>query len=322
MKKLLLTCEEYCNYNSEDDLHRFDYKKYKIFDTFESFSNLIIYGPCGIGKYTQALQILKKYSPSNLKYERKISFDYNKDVHNFTVSDIHMEVDMDMLGCQSKLLWHEIYAKYVDILISKSSKQGIILCKNFRSIHSELHENFHSYMRNHDMNRNFNMKFILLTDSISFICNDILTNSTVLSFGRPSKSKYEKVIDIKDVKYPKKGEVCNIKNLKTGMNDTPSYEMLCDVLVAFILDYENFDLIILRDHLYNLLIYNLDIYACVWYINKVLSKQKNYLGNMKHILTTTISFLKLYNNNYRPIYHLENYFLYIFNIIHDIKADS
>ena len=30
------------------------------------------------------------------------------------------------------------------------------------------------------------------------------------------------------------------------------------------------------------------------------------------------SALKLYNNNYRPIYHLEKYILYIATIVHDL----
>ena len=37
-------------------------------------ANLILYGPQGIGKYTQSLAIIRKYSPSNLKYEKKSVF--------------------------------------------------------------------------------------------------------------------------------------------------------------------------------------------------------------------------------------------------------
>ena len=33
------------------------------------FNNTIIYGPTGVGKYSQMLYFLKKYSPSSLKYE-------------------------------------------------------------------------------------------------------------------------------------------------------------------------------------------------------------------------------------------------------------
>ena len=35
-------------------------------------SNMIIFGPSGIGKYSQMLLLLKKYSPAELKYEKKI----------------------------------------------------------------------------------------------------------------------------------------------------------------------------------------------------------------------------------------------------------
>ena len=36
-------------------------------------NNLIFYGPPGIGKYTQVLQYIKKYSPTELRFERKIN---------------------------------------------------------------------------------------------------------------------------------------------------------------------------------------------------------------------------------------------------------
>ena len=38
----------------------------------DALENLIIYGPPGVGKYTQVLHLLSKYSPSKLKYEKKM----------------------------------------------------------------------------------------------------------------------------------------------------------------------------------------------------------------------------------------------------------
>ena len=32
---------------------------------------------------------------------------------------------------------------------------------------------------------------------------------------------------------------------------------------------------------------------------------------INNILTDKLNFFKIYNNNYRPIYHLDNYILYI-----------
>ena len=40
-------------------------------DSIEKFTNLIIYGPKGTGKYTQMLEIIRRYSPTDLKYEKK-----------------------------------------------------------------------------------------------------------------------------------------------------------------------------------------------------------------------------------------------------------
>ena len=37
----------------------------------KQMGNLILYGPCGSGKYTQSLRYIDKYSPSHLKYEKK-----------------------------------------------------------------------------------------------------------------------------------------------------------------------------------------------------------------------------------------------------------
>jgi hypothetical protein len=100
--------------------------------------NTIIYGPSGVGKYTQMLLALKKYSPSHMKYDKKITVATDKQEYVYRISDIHYEIDMALLGCNSKTLWHEIFFQIVDIISVKQEKIGIIVCKNFHQIHSEL----------------------------------------------------------------------------------------------------------------------------------------------------------------------------------------
>ena len=48
---------------------------------------------------------------------------------------------------------------------------------------------------------------------------------------------------------------------------------------------------------------------------------KNHLNdnNIGDVFTQLYKFLKLYNNNYRPIYHLENYFYYLLSVIHEYE---
>ena len=151
--------------------------------------NIIFYGLSGSGKYTCALSLVKKYSLSNLKYEKKINIQFNKQEYCFKISDIHYEIDMSLLGCNSKLLWHEIYSLIVDIISLKTDKKGIIICKNFNEIQIELLDNFYSYMQI-NLYSNVNIKFLLITESISFIPENIIKCSNIINFSRPTKKLY------------------------------------------------------------------------------------------------------------------------------------
>ena len=156
---------------------------------FNDFKNIIFYGLSGSGKYTCALSLVKKYSLSNLKYEKKINIQFSKQEYCFKISDIHYEIDMSLLGCNSKLLWHEIYSQIVDIISLKTDKKGIIMCKNFNEIQIELLDNFYSYMQS-NIYSNVNIKFLLITESISFIPENIIKCSNIINFSRPTKKLY------------------------------------------------------------------------------------------------------------------------------------
>ena len=56
---------------------------------------------------------------------------------------------------------------------------------------------------------------------------------------------------------------------------------------------------------------------CLWYILKHLI-HNNYIKkeDISDILIKSFTFFKYYNNNYRPIYHLESIIFYIINKIH------
>jgi hypothetical protein len=312
--------EEYITSTQKQNLHPNLDKIIKKFpNKIKDLKNLIFYGPSGVGKYSFMLKSIKKYSPTELKYEKKISVTYNKEQYYFKISDIHYEVDLSMLGCNSKLLWHEIYTQIVDIVSAKTSKTGIIVCKYFQDIHSELLENFYSYMQQNN-SISVDLKFILITEHLSFISDNIINCCEVICLPRPSKMNYTKCLKNKLPLNLKLEEVSNIKNVNSLTNENlmQPYKIICNKIIDVVVNTENYKLLKLRDLLYDMFIYNLDVNECVWYIiftlvNKGSIKQ----DNISKVMIKTYTFFQYYNNNYRPIYHLENYILFLSSIVNN-----
>ena len=427
----------YENYNIHPELTDI---KSKFPKNISEFHNLIIYGAAGVGKYTQVLSILQPYSPSKLKYDKKISVTYEKqekktktslsstktnmsslssikekvkdkekennnntkkktlDVipikktekkqeYIYHISDIHYEIDMATLGCNSKLLWHDLFFQIIDIIsvsfhsLDKSDKVGIIVCKNFHAIHNELLDIFYSYMRHPLHPFHIQIKFILITEHIGFIPDNIMNACKVISIKRPSKENYIMMakqqtksfscfMEVNRV-YPRNFDI-NIK--RTGQEFSNSvnmfydkttrsavfpknktadileeldstsitnakeihsfswlkstqeipvdvFNMINDALLDQILHPETLKITDLRNNLYELLIYNVDIAECVWYIFTSLINQRHFKKkeHIMELLDDIFVFFKYYNNNYRSIYHLESIILCMLNKIHYSK---
>jgi hypothetical protein len=311
--------EEYIIENKRENLHPKLEKLYSKFPKeINNLRNLIFYGPSGVGKYSQMLKAIKKYSPSELKYEKKITVTYNKQPYYFKISDIHYEIDMSLLGCNSKLLWHEIYLQIIDIISAKNDKSGIIVCKYFNDIHTELLENFYSYMqKNHSSC--VDLKYILITDELSFIPDNILNCCQVINIERPTRTNYMKCVK----KMPNKIKLENITNIKNlhFYNDELmlQYKIICNKIIHNLINIEEIQFLKFRDLLYDMFIYNVDISDCIWYIISTLVNEKKINKEcLSPILIKTYCFFQYYNNNYRPIYHMENYLLNLAKIIHGI----
>lgn len=331
--------EEYIQSNMKENLHPKLEKVLKhIPDNKKDFKNLIFYGPPGVGKYTQMLRSIVKFSANELKYEKKISIAYLKQQYVFKISDIHYEIDMGLLGCNSKLLWHEIYQQILDIIFAKSEKFGIIVCKNFHEIHSELLDNFYSYMQKNtsygltEGANALNLHFILITEQLSFIPDNILTCCKTINVPRPTKQMYNKCIkeetgssqqSISKVKLSptiQLENIINIKHLNCANNELiVPHKIICDKIINQMINVEDLKFLNFRDLQYDAFIVNLDITECIWYIISSLLRQKKFKNeaeDLPKVLIKTYTFLQYYNNNYRPIYHLENFLLYLTALIH------
>jgi len=396
--------EEYIQSLTKYNLHPEMPSIYNSFpDKLSSLQNIIFYGPKGIGKYSQALSCIQKYSHSDLKYEKRLSVIYNKETFFIKISDVHFEVDLSLLGCNSKHIWNEIYNQIIDVVSARTDTNAIILCKYFNKIHSELLDTFYSYMQRID---NVTIKFILITDHISFIPDNIINHCHVINLGRPSLAMYNKCLELSmnvsgglglykeeedsscilrppppptpssstsshgpnhvhattqssacnvplgatslclgsgslsasasascistttpsnsisglllPSEYPLH-EISNIKSLKANVHQLMNpYKMLCDKIVETIIHPDIYlKFLTFRDTLYDLLIYDLDLQECVFYmLERLITENHIKPVSISDILLKTYTFLQYYNNNYRPIYHLENWMFILIGHIH------
>ena len=79
MKHFATRFEDYIQESKKKNLHKELNQVTDYFtDNLKEQPNLIFYGPSGVGKYTQSLNFIKKFSPSNLRFERKLNFTHNK----------------------------------------------------------------------------------------------------------------------------------------------------------------------------------------------------------------------------------------------------
>jgi hypothetical protein len=318
MKKFTPSFNEIIEEVDKNNLHGKTNNKY-FKDKIEEMPNIVIYGQKGIGKYSQTLYNISKYSESRLKYEKKLALTFNKQELYFKISDIHYEIYMSLLGCNSKQLWSTIHRQIKDIISSKTKKKGIILCKNFHCIPKELLENFYSYIQDNNtsiQDKKVHIVYCLISECISFIPKQILNCCQLLRIQSQCKSNYKKVFkkNVNEI-----NNAFNLNYIKNNLSkDRCNSKFICDSISKRILDESlNLNIVHFRELLYDLLIYNTDINeTCEIILNNVINKKKDLTNDeISKLYIKTYDFLKYYNNNYRPIYHLELYFLSIIEII-------
>lgn len=332
---------------------------FNLFNKICDMPNFILFGPPGVGKYSESLKIIEQFSESNLKYEKKMLIKSAKNEHIIKISDIHFEINMENLTCNSKILFNDIYINIIDAIEGSKNKCGIILCKNFHSINNEILDIFYSYMQQNLINSKVLVKFIILTEAISFIPKNILDVSKILYYSKLSYSSYIKLSNSNNKKFFNKlrnastistdnaehessmiiknknyyaNQIDNLHvlrhiDLNNNYNDIINLKYsICEQLISLIdnniINYAN-----IRNILYDILIHNLSVYECIYYIttscvkNNILKSSANSANNansankIDKIFTKMCKFFKYYNNNYRPIYHLEYYILSLISIL-------
>jgi hypothetical protein len=159
-------------------------------------------------------------------------------------------------------------------------------------------------------------------------CNEVITECRNVGIGRWMRSAGETEVCRNNAKHTNTNIVpeslLNMKELNViARVDNPPkdvFNIICDNIISKMVQHETLDIIVLRDNLYDILLYGLDITECLWYILYYFVETDIFVDEtgevMSEIMDKIDSFLKYYNNNYRPIYHLESIFIYLITKIY------
>ena len=101
-------------------------------------------------------------------------------------------------------------------------------------------------------------------------------------------------------------KIDNIKNILLELNINTSQTLIDRLYNAVIKNEFSFSEV--REILYDVFIYNINVYDFIWcFIKRLIDSEKLKSPDLDTLMNKTADFLQLYNNNYRPIYHLEKY---------------
>ena len=174
------------------------------------------------------------------------------------------------------------------------------------------------------INSNIKIIFFIITETISFIPDNIINVCKIFNYSRPSRNKYNTTLNLSLNKNLTIDNITNIKNLFILNKDFVNfYKKVSVKIINIILNDKKLNYFDLRENIYDLFTYNLDISNVCWCIlNELILNNHIKDEDVCNVLLYTYKFFKYYNNNYRPIYHLENYIIYLINNIHGYKIST
>ena len=306
-----------------------------------NFINYIFYGPPCSYKYKNVLKLLQHFSPSNLKYEKKLHINLTKTEFYIKISDIHYEIDIENFIYNSKSLWNEIYAIIYNSIASSPIKRGYIVFRNFDKINYDLLDLLYNYMQK-ELFSTLNIKYIIITECVSFIPMKIINICKILNFAKLSKKNIYTLCNKNNKQFFKKltntsndtlicskadtiynkvnnPNIFTYLDISNNMKYIEQHSAICNTYINLITN-NNYNITNIRTLLYDILINHLNSHECFFYIIQSLIVNKLINANkVSDLIFNSIFFFKNYNNNYRPIFHLESFTLYLIELINENK---
>ena len=293
-----------------------------IANDIKSNRHILFYGRKHSGKYVHCLRLLQLcFSPSNLKYEKKIMIEFEKQTIACKLSDVHYEVDFSIITFHTKRVWQKLFADIVDSINAKKISRAFIVCKHFHDICKELLECFHTYLFSYASK----ITFIMLSEHFSFFPPQMLHQLNVVRISSSSflpissSSSFLPISSSTEMRKSKQNVRTKKQNDKSSSSSSSSslsssscsydYDFINRKLVDYISNESScIDILVLRELIYDSFVYHQDSHRFIWFLTKhVLSSSSSSSSSSKtkRFLTQLKKAYVLLSNAQRPFYHIE-----------------
>jgi hypothetical protein len=221
-----------------------------------------------------------------MKYSRKIDIVVQNNNYSFNTSDIHIEIDFELLGVNETNVILELMHHMKE---NMSYSHFYILCIHFEKVKSELCKLFKSFIHID------NVSFILSTRNLSQLDEAFIQDYSIKIYGNTKYSEHHETIT----------------------DTSTNADILCccvKSILNYIIDKKN-NLFQLRELIYKIFILNINVHEAMCKLFEDLI-DCGYLHdkNIDKIMMTYLHAIEKYNNNYRSIFHIEYFIISLINI--------
>lgn len=256
----------------------------------QDMRSTVIHGPPGSGKYSIALAIAGGFSPSALRYEKKmvVECDGKSQPHDFSLpmSDVHFEVDMGVSHCGSRTGWGQVHRSIVEAVQIRREKSAIVLCRGVDAADSDLLSTLESFMR--PTSGGVDLRYILVTDHLGVLPQSLRARCTIIAVPRPARSVNLRV----------RGRVMPEEEIEV-MSARGALAALCDSPAPSLYG--------LRDAVYAGLTRNMDLSKWSWHMMREWGMRAGAVDVEleSQAFDALLTFARGHAASYRPIFHLE-----------------
>ena len=170
------------------------------------------------------------------------------------------------------------------------------------------------------------LKYMFIAESVCFLPDSIIKCCELISINRPRSVMVQKHVRKRNpaIVAEDTERASNMKALYSIQSQVEVFEVVVQNIVnavtSGIVDVNFLDM---RECIYDLFVYDANVHRCMWSVLSTLIKNGHIDDDMISVCVEhTYEFFKLYNNNYRPIYHVESYMYKLMSVIHGSAGTS